>query len=132
MVFSNFSFDSIWIDNFFFSAVFYRICAVSNLSELLWVVGINDFVLKFTSVIVKIGIIFVPSHMLQHRKRVIEIDWKIRGNILRFTVVQLTLYCWNVINFHKNAFSNAFSNYSLVNNTFSRFFSISKMKQNST
>ena len=59
---------------FYFSAVFYRICAVSNLSELLWVVGINDFVLKFTSVIVKIGIIFVPSHMLQHRKRVIEID----------------------------------------------------------
>ena len=52
-------------------AVFMRICSVTSLSELLWIVGVNDFVLKFISVIVKIGIILIPSDVLKHRKRVI-------------------------------------------------------------
>jgi len=50
-------------------AVFMRVCSVTSLSELLWTAGVNDFVLKFISVIIKIGIILVPSHVLQHRKR---------------------------------------------------------------
>ena len=54
-----------------FSAVFMRVCSVTSLTELLWTAGVNDFVLKFISVIIKIGIILVPSHVLQHRKRVI-------------------------------------------------------------
>ena len=43
---------------------------MASLSELLWIVGVNDFVLKFVSVIIKIFVILLPSTILQHRKRV--------------------------------------------------------------
>ena len=66
---NNFFYEIHWL--YYFSAVFMRVCSVTSLSELLWTAGVNDFVLKFISVIIKIGIILVPSHVLQHRKRVI-------------------------------------------------------------
>jgi len=43
--------------------------AITSLSELLWIVGVNNFVLKFVSVIVKIIVILLPATVLLHRKR---------------------------------------------------------------
>ena len=54
----------------FSSAIFIPSGRVASLSELLWIVGVNDFVLKFVSVIIKIFVILLPSTILQHRKRV--------------------------------------------------------------
>ena len=55
---------------FFSSAIFIPSGRVATLSELLWIVGVNDFILKFVSVIIKIFVILLPSTILQHRKRV--------------------------------------------------------------
>ena len=55
----------------FFSALFIpNGTAITSLSELLWIVGVNNFVLKFVSVIVKIIVILLPATVLLHRKRV--------------------------------------------------------------
>jgi len=42
---------------------------ITSLSELLWIVGVNNFVLKFVSVIVKILVILLPASVILHRKR---------------------------------------------------------------
>merc|ERR1712045_142853 len=42
---------------------------ITSLSELLWIVGVNNFVLKFVSVIIKIIVILLPATVLLHRKR---------------------------------------------------------------
>ena len=55
---------------FFSSAVFLSIGKVNSLYDLIWYVGINDFILKFFAVIVKICIVLLPPEMLPHRKRV--------------------------------------------------------------
>jgi len=42
---------------------------ITSLSELLWIVGVNNFVLKFVSVIIKILVILLPASVILHRKR---------------------------------------------------------------
>jgi hypothetical protein len=54
----------------FFSAIFLSIGNVNSLYDLVWYVGINDFILKFVAVIVKICIVMLPAEILPHRKRV--------------------------------------------------------------
>ncbi len=56
--------------SFFNSAVFLSIGKVNSLYDLIWYVGINDFILKFFAVIVKICIVLLPAEILPHRKRV--------------------------------------------------------------
>ena len=53
-----------------FSALFIPNGKITSLSELLWIVGVNNFVLKFVSVIVKILVILLPASVILHRKRV--------------------------------------------------------------
>ena len=43
---------------------------VDSFTDLLWIVAINDFMLKFIAVIVKIGAVLLPASILLHRKRV--------------------------------------------------------------
>ena len=53
-----------------FSALFIPNGKITSLSELLWIVGVNNFVLKFVSVIIKILVILLPASVILHRKRV--------------------------------------------------------------
>lgn len=56
---------------FFFSAIFLPPAKeVTSLYDLFWMVGVNDFILKFVAVIAKIGLIFVPGKLLPYQKRV--------------------------------------------------------------
>ena len=43
---------------------------VESFSELLWIVAVNDFILKFVAVIFKIIIVMLPGNFLPYRKRV--------------------------------------------------------------
>ena len=43
---------------------------VESFSELLWIVAVNDFILKFVVVIFKILIVMLPGNFLPYRKRV--------------------------------------------------------------
>jgi len=56
-------------EKLYLCAIFIPSGRVATLSELLWIVGVNDFILKFVSVIIKIFVILLPSTILQHRKR---------------------------------------------------------------
>ena len=50
---------------------------VETFSELLWIVAVNDFILKFVAVIFKILIVMLPGNLLAFRKRVsvrIQVD----------------------------------------------------------
>lgn len=53
-----------------FSVFFVLTGKVESLSELLWIVGVTDFVLKFATVFFKICVIVLPDRVVQHRKRV--------------------------------------------------------------
>ena len=52
------------------SAFFIPPGEVSNFTDLLWVVGINDFFLKFLSVFTKIIVTILPPSLLPYQKRV--------------------------------------------------------------
>lgn len=56
-------------DKLYLCTMFLPTGRVESLYELLWIVGVNDFVLKFAAVIIKIAIILLPANILQHRKR---------------------------------------------------------------
>ena len=57
--------------NLIFSAIFLPPAKeVQSLFDLFWMVGVNDFILKFVAVIAKIGLIFVPGKLLPYQKRV--------------------------------------------------------------
>ena len=43
---------------------------VESFTELLWIVAVNDFILKFVAVIFKIIIVMLPGNLLPYRKRV--------------------------------------------------------------
>ena len=43
---------------------------VESFTELLWIVAINDFMLKYIAVISKIVIVLCPPYVLAYRKRV--------------------------------------------------------------
>ena len=45
---------------------------IESLGELLWIVYVNDFVLKFAAIIVKVVVVLLPPTILPHRKRVPE------------------------------------------------------------
>jgi len=42
---------------------------IESFSELFWIVGVNDFILKFVAVIFKIVIVMLPGNFLPYRKR---------------------------------------------------------------
>lgn len=42
---------------------------VESFTELLWIVAVNDFILKFVAVIFKIIIVMLPGNLLPYRKR---------------------------------------------------------------
>ena len=43
---------------------------VESFTELLWIVAINDFMLKYIAVISKIVIVLCPPYVIAYRKRV--------------------------------------------------------------
>ena len=52
------------------SAIFLPPSKVDTLYDLLWFVAVNDFMLKFLAVILKIGLIFTPGQIVPYQKRV--------------------------------------------------------------
>ncbi len=57
-------------DKIYNSAIFLPPTKVESLYDLLWLVAVNDFMLKFVAVILKIGLIFLPEKLLPYQKRV--------------------------------------------------------------
>ena len=51
-------------------AIFLPPSKVDTLYDLLWFVAVNDFMLKFLTVILKIGLIFMPGQVVPYQKRV--------------------------------------------------------------
>jgi len=56
-------------DHLVLSAFFIPPSAVDTFYDLLWIVGVNDFVLKFLAVLAKIGITVLPSRIMPYQKR---------------------------------------------------------------
>ena len=52
------------------SAIFLPPSKVDTLYDLLWFVAVNDFMLKFLAVILKIGLVFTPGQLVPYQKRV--------------------------------------------------------------
>ncbi len=55
---------------FYFSALFLPPSKVESLYDLIWLVGVNDFILKFGAVIVKILLVFMPPRIIPYQRRV--------------------------------------------------------------
>ena len=55
---------------FYHRTIFLPSGKVESFSELLWIVAVNDFILKFVAVIFKILIVMLPGNLLPYRKRV--------------------------------------------------------------
>ena len=51
------------------SAIFLSPSKVDSLYDLIWLVGVNDFILKFAAVILKIFLVMVPTSVLPYQKR---------------------------------------------------------------
>ena len=58
---------------FYHRTIFLPSGKVESFSELLWIVAVNDFILKFVAVIFKILIVMLPGNLLPYRKRVRDI-----------------------------------------------------------
>ena len=54
----------------YFRTIFLPSGNVESFSELLWIVAVNDFILKFVAVIFKLMIVMLPGNFLPYRKRV--------------------------------------------------------------
>jgi len=71
----NICFSSVFLYYMFFnnqlslSAFFIPPSEVSSFVDMLWIVGINDFILKFISVFTKICVTLLPSRVLPYQKR---------------------------------------------------------------
>ena len=59
---------------FYHRTIFLPSGKVESFSELLWIVAVNDFILKFVAVIFKILIVMLPGNLLPYRKRVRDTD----------------------------------------------------------
>ena len=59
---------------FLCSSLFLPPTKVDSVYDLLWLVGVNDFLLKFVAVIVKIGLIFIPGAVVPFPKRVSDTE----------------------------------------------------------
>ena len=56
--------------NYYYSAIFFPPPRVDSLYDLIWLVGVNDFILKFVCVILKVFLVLVPMRFLPYQKRV--------------------------------------------------------------
>ncbi len=54
----------------YFSAIFLPPAKVDSLYELIWLVGVNDFILKFLAVIIKVVLVLAPAKWLPFQRRV--------------------------------------------------------------
>ena len=52
------------------SAIFFPPPHVESLYDLIWLVGVNDFILKFVCVIIKVFLVLVPMRYMPYQKRV--------------------------------------------------------------
>lgn len=52
------------------SAIFLPPSKIESFYDLFWFVGVNDFILKFVSVIFKVGLILLPNTIVPFKKRV--------------------------------------------------------------
>ena len=57
-------------DNLPLSAFFIPPEKVTTFYDLLWIVGVNDFILKFMAVLAKILVTITPARVLPYQKRV--------------------------------------------------------------
>ena len=56
-------------DNLVLSAFFVPPGSVSTFYDLLWTVGVNDFILKFLAVLAKVLVTVLPARLLPYQKR---------------------------------------------------------------
>jgi len=60
-------------DQLVLSAFFIPPAAVATFYDLVWIVGVNDFVLKFLAVLAKVAVTLLPASILPYQKRVLAI-----------------------------------------------------------
>ena len=52
---------------------------VSTFYDLLWIVGVNDFILKYVAVLAKVFVTVLPAKILAYQKRVKYLLYHLKG-----------------------------------------------------
>ena len=96
------------------SAFFIPPSAVATFHDLLWIVGVNDFVLKFLAVLAKVVVTVLPASVLQYQKRgkyflFLEVSSQLHRQLAPLQVLLMLLLLLMLFLLHCSFFSSCTS-----------------------